>query len=190
MMRALFALLVTASSVAAQDTEAGRDAGLMAWDRIYSVASHPRCTNCHVGAQEEPMWNGLSYGPEAKAHGMNIKADDSRIGAESIPCRTCHVTSERPNTVAYAAPQLLEAWRLPPVEMAWLGKDSATLCRMLRAADQTDGANIQELVAHVQSSPFVAWGFNPGGGRSAPPGTPSDFARDIAHWGQALTPCR
>ena len=82
MRAALFAVLI-AGTAAADET------GLAAWDRIYEVAAHPRCTNCHVGRQQEPMWQGLSYGA-GRAHGMGVKADDSRIGAESTPCRTCH----------------------------------------------------------------------------------------------------
>ena len=55
--------------------------GLAAWARIYEVASHPRCANCHVGKDNLPMWSGPGYG-ETRPHGMNIDAGLSRIGAE------------------------------------------------------------------------------------------------------------
>ena len=57
--------------------------GLAAWDRVYEVASHPRCANCHVGNDNIPMWSGPTYGT-ARPHGMNINAGESRIGAETL----------------------------------------------------------------------------------------------------------
>src|SRR6056297_1312664 len=67
--------------------------GLEAWARIYDVTSHPRCSNCHVGADGIPMWSGPTYG-EARPHGMNIRAGESRIGAEYVPCQACHALRE------------------------------------------------------------------------------------------------
>jgi len=63
--------------------------GLATWDRIYEVTSHPRCSNCHVGADNRPMWSGPSYG-RTRLHGMNVNAGESRIGAETLVCSTCH----------------------------------------------------------------------------------------------------
>ena len=68
---------------------ATREEGLAAFDRIYEVASHPRCSNCHVGADNLPMWSGPSYG-KTRPHGMNVNAGASRIGAETLLCSTCH----------------------------------------------------------------------------------------------------
>ena len=177
-----------AMPLAAQQTAVSRDEGLAAWDRIFAVAQHPRCTNCHVGPQEAPMWEGLSY-EAGRRHGMNVLAGESRIGAETIPCRTCHITTDAPNLVPGAAPRILEAWRLPPVELDWLNRTSAELCADLRDPERNDGHDIDGLVAHLLSSPFVAWGFAPGAGRSAPPGSPETMAEDVALWGAAGAPC-
>ncbi len=191
-MRALFALLIAASPLAAQDTTATSDVsleeGLAAWDRIFAVASHPRCTNCHVGESGVPMWEGLGYGEDQK-HGMNVQSDASRIGAESIPCRTCHVTSGAENTVPHAPPHIDDAWRLPPVELAWLDKTSAEICAQLRDPDTNDGNTIAELMDHVRTSEFVNWGFAPGAARSGPEGSTEQMARDLEVWGAAGTPC-
>ena len=186
-MRALlFTLFIAASGGQAQTVT--REEGVAAWDRIYAVASHPRCTNCHVGAQDAPMWEGLSYGDGAR-HGMGVRADDSRIGAQSTPCRTCHVTAEGRHVTSPAAPQIMEAWRLPPVDLAWMGETSATLCASMRDPELNGGHEIADLVAHLKSSPFVAWGFEPGAGRSKPVGSIALMAQDVALWGAAGSPC-
>ena len=187
-MRALFALLVAASPLAAQEVTVTREEGLAAWDRVFAVASHPRCTNCHVGAQGAPLWEGLDYAAD-RAHGMNVQADESRIGAESVPCRTCHVTSASKNTVPHAPPHIDDAWRLPPVDLDWLDKSSAEICAQLRDPQTNDNNTIADLVEHVQTSAFVSWGFVPGADRSAPPGSAEDMAQDLSIWGAAGTPC-
>ncbi len=135
------------------------------------------------------MWDGLSYGAGAK-HGMAIRADDSRIGAESVPCRTCHVTAAGRDVASPAAPQIDEAWRLPPVALDWLGKDSASLCVQLRDPELNDGHDIADLVAHLETSAFVAWGFAPGNGRSVPAGSVAQIAADVEMWGSAGAPCQ
>jgi len=187
-MRLLLALLLMGSAAAAQDTTISRQDGLAAWDRIYAVASHPRCSNCHVGEEGVPMWDGLGYGTGV-VHGMNIKADVSRIGADTIPCRTCHITAPSKNGVPHAAPMIGDAWRLPPVELAWLGKPSDVLCAQLRDPDRNDGNDVTSLIDHLRASPFVAWGFAPGAGRLAPPGSVETLAEDLLIWGAADVPC-
>ncbi|KIN61807.1 hypothetical protein Z945_2801 [Sulfitobacter noctilucae] len=183
----LFALLFAGAGAHAQTVT--REEGLAAWERIYAVASHPRCTNCHVGAQQEPMWEGLHY-KAGTPHGMGVKADGSRIGAESMPCRTCHVTAEGRNVASPAPAQIDDAWRLPPVEMDWLGEDSASVCAQLRDPERNDGSDIADLVVHLETSAFVAWGFAPGPGRSVPPGSVAQIAADVDLWGAAGSPCQ
>ncbi|MEP1768715.1 MAG: hypothetical protein ABJJ53_19015 [Sulfitobacter sp.] len=165
-----------------------QEAGHAAWGRIYEVISHPRCTNCHVGEDGRPAWAGLNYGA-GRLHGMNIVAGESRIGAENIPCRTCHIGAEGPNDVAHAAPQVDDAWRLPPVEMAWRGKTSAQVCAQLRNPDTNDGFELADLVEHVRTSAFVRFGFAPGAGRMPAPGSVAALAQDLQEWGAAGMPC-
>ena len=187
-MRLLLALLVMGSAAVAEDITINREEGLAAWERIYAVASHPRCSNCHVGEDGVPMWDGLGYGTGV-VHGMNIKGDASRIGAESIPCRTCHITAPSKNAVPHAAPMINDAWRLPPVELAWLGKPSDALCAQLRDPERNDGHDVASLVEHLRASPFVAWGFAPGATRQAAPGSVDSLAQDVMIWGAAGLPC-
>jgi len=65
--------------------------GLAAWDSIHMVLTHPRCVNCHVGADNLPLW-GTVQAPD-RIHGMAINAGESRIGTETISCNACHQTS-------------------------------------------------------------------------------------------------
>ena len=179
-----------AAPAAAQDRpqNAAREEGLAAWERIFTVTSHPRCANCHVGDSGQPMWEGLGYGGQA-VHGMNVQAGESRIGAESITCDACHVTSDAANVTPHAPPHIDDAWRLPPVELEWLGKTSAEVCAQLRDPDTNDGHDIASLVDHLRNSAFVAWGFTPGAGRSAPESSLDALIHDVTLWGAAGTPC-
>ena len=183
----ILALAVISGAAFAQDSKTS--AGLLAWERIFSVASHPRCANCHVGVSGRPGWDDLGYGAR-RLHGMNVVADASRIGAESIPCRTCHIGAEGNNDTPYAAPRVDDAWRLPPVDLAWRGKSSNEICTQLRTPETNDGFELVDLVEHVRTSVFVSYGFNPGNGRTAAPGSVDELVADLQIWGAAGMPCK
>lgn len=163
--------------------------GLAAWDRIYEVASHPRCSNCHVGASERPMWSGPSYGA-TRVHGMNIQAGESRIGAETIPCRTCHVTNGSGGTdQPHMAPQVAAAWQLPPVEADWFGKSSDEICAQLRDPERNDGRTFLEIADHLGHDVILHWAWTPGGGREPAPYSLQEHTNDVLAWGVAGMPC-
>ncbi len=180
----LLAFAALGSAANAQDMTAGATA----WSKIYAVASHPRCTNCHVGSSGRPAWDDLGFGPK-RLHGMNITADDSRIGALSVPCRTCHIGAAGKNDLPHAAPQVDDAWRLPPVELAWRGKTSAEVCQQFRNPETNDGFDVVQLVEHVRTSVFVSYGFTPGAGRNPAPGSVEELAIHLEEWGAAGMPC-
>ena len=166
-----------------------RAEALAAWERIYEVASHPRCANCHVGKSERPMWSGPSYG-EVRPHGMNIRAGESRIGAETIPCRTCHVTNESGgNDEPHGAPQVADAWRLAPVEAEWFGRSSDEICAQLRDPERNGGRTFLEIADHLGHDVILHWAWAPGGGREAAPYSLKDHTRDVLTWGAGGMPC-
>ncbi|KNG93382.1 hypothetical protein [Pseudaestuariivita atlantica] len=169
-----------------------RSAGLAAWDRLHEVFVHPRCANCHVDAEGVPMWTGPSYGAPGP-HGMAIVAGESRIGAETLPCQTCHVTSTQPNTVAHAAPHTGMEWQLAPVEFQWVGKSPQDICAQVRDPDRNggrDGAGLVEHILHdAAETGFITWGFNPGGGREPAPGDLQSHLDDTIAWVAAGMPC-
>ncbi len=108
--------------------------GLKAWSRIYEVASHSRCTDCHTGANDRSIWSGPSHG-KTRPHGVNIRAGESRIGAEYTPCQTCHTTKDEDwdnaNAMLHAAPSVAIAWQLAPVEVDRFGRSSIEICEQL-----------------------------------------------------------
>ena len=162
--------------------------GLKAWDRIYEVASHPRCSNCHTGPSDRPMWSGPSYG-ETRPHGMNIRAGESRIGAETTPCATCHTQSARGNDTPHNAPRVDAAWMLAPVYAHWFGQSSAAICNQLRDPYLNGDRTFMELAGHLDHDIVLHWAWNPGGGREAAPYSLQEHVDDILIWGVAGTPC-
>ncbi len=168
------------------------EGGFQAWSRIYAVLSHSRCANCHTNADNIPMWTDPAFGG-TRVHGMNIHAGESRTGAESLRCTTCHVTSERPNTVPHAPPHTNVAWRLAPAEFAWFGKDSRSACGQLRDPQRNGGRDGAGLVDHIASAlsdgGFIAWAFDPGAGREPAPGTLRSHLEDMEAWVGAGMPC-
>lgn len=165
-----------------------KEDGLAAWDRIYEVTSHPRCSNCHVGADNRPMWSGPTYGAP-RPHGMNINAGDSRIGAEYLLCSTCHAYREDVNDMPHAAPQVAMNWRLAPVEAEWFGKSSTDICNQLRDPDRNGGRDYLDLASHLDHDLILHWAWNPGGGREPAPYSLQEHVNDVLTWGVAGYPC-
>lgn len=161
---------------------------LEAWDRVYEVTSHPRCSNCHVGPSERPMWSGPAY-RKAKPHGMNVKAGESRIGAETIQCSTCHAYREGSNDIPHAAPQVAMNWQLAPVEADWFGKSSEEICTQLRDPTRNGGRTMIELAEHLDHDLILHWAWSPGGGRESAPYSLREHIDDLLVWGVAGFPC-
>ena len=166
--------------------------GLAAWQKFYEVASHPRCSNCHVGADNKPMWSGPSYG-KTRPHGMNINAGESRIGAEALICSTCHTTLQEPdpdaNRVPHAAPKVAMAWQLAPVEAEWFGKSSVYICNQLRDPERNGDRTIREVAAHLDHDLILHWAWAPGGGREPAPHSLQEAMDALMKWSAAGTPC-
>ena len=160
--------------------------GLEAWARMYEVVSHPRCSNCHVGESDRPMWSGPSYG-KARPHGMNIRAGESRIGVETLECATCHVgsTSDQPHT----PPGVDGDWRLAPVEAAWFGRGSLEICGQLLTPETNGGLSFQEIAGHLGHDVVLQFAWKPGGGREPAPYSLEEHASDVLMWGAAGMPC-
>jgi hypothetical protein len=122
---------------------------------------------------------------------MNIRAGESRIGAETLPCRTCHVTTLNgpEKTAPHAAPQVTTAWRLAPTEADWFGRSSAFICAQLRDPDRNGGRTVAELIDHLEHDVILHWAWSPGGGREPAPYDLQSHIADLRAWGEAGQPC-
>jgi len=202
-----FFLLFISTLIFAKDSEfiikppaegsISKEDGLKAWQRVYEVASHPRCSNCHVGEDNIPMWSGPSYG-ETRPHGMNINADVSRIGAMSIMCSSCHFTSDNLDTFAETEPHIPPRygipWSLAPVEFQWFGKTSKEICEQFKDPERNGGReSYLQIAEHLQHDADlngpVKWGWNPGGDREPAPYSIQEHINDVLTWGVAGSPC-
>ena len=161
-----------------------REKGLEIWGRIHQVLSHPRCANCHV-PDDRPRWSGPSYG-EPRVHAMNIVAGESRIGAETLPCATCHGprNSDRPHGPPGAA-----VWHLPPVEQAWFGRTSAEICAQIKDPERNGGRTLAEIAEHIAEDELVHWGWSPGPGREPAPFSADALAAFVTGWAGFGAPC-
>ncbi len=180
------------TSVLPQPGEVTLIEGNASWERIFDVVTHPRCINCHVGPDNIPLQQ-LAPDQPSQPHIMAVNAGISRIGAEGLPCGTCHVTSTRPNTVPHAAPHTGMDWRLAPVEFQWVDKTSAEICAQMRDPARNGGRDAAGLIEHITHDAevigFITWGFNPGAGREPAPGGLEAHLRDMAVWTAAGMPC-
>lgn len=165
-----------------------RSEGLEAWSRIYEVASHPRCANCHTGESDVPMWSGPSYGI-TKPHGMRIRAGASRIGAEFLTCATCHSVSELPQNIAHAAPRVGASWRLAPVDADWFGRSSEEICAQLRDPKKNGNRDYIALADHLGHDVILHWAWSPGPDREPAPYSLKVHTNDMYVWGAAGQPC-
>jgi len=172
--------------------------GLAAFQRIYEVASHPRCANCHVGDDNIPRWSGPSYAPfppgqDWKYHGMNINADVSRIGVETLPCSTCHQTTPDLKSESHAPPHFGIDWQLAPVEFEWFGKSASFICNQLKDPDRNGGRDWMGLAHHLVDDAGhrgpVLWGWKPSGNREPAPYSLQQHVDDMVVWGVAGQPC-
>lgn len=167
------------------------EAALAQWAKAYEVFSHPRCANCHVPEDNRPRWSGASYAPfppgqDWRFHGMNVDGGPSRIGAETLPCSTCHQAT---NSSVPHGPPGAPVWALAPVEMTWWRKSSADICAQIKDPARNGGRTLAEIADHVGHDALVLWGWEPGPGREPAPYSPAEIAAAITAWAGAGAPC-
>lgn len=187
MKRMILGLLAGFWTLVASGTGFADTAGLSLWEQIHAVFSHPRCSNCHVGEDNIPLWSGAHYGGAGtRAHGMNINAGVSRDGAETLPCATCHSTQ---NADILHRPPGAPHWVLPPVEMQWAGRSSKEICEQIKNPATNGNRSLAEVADHVGHDALVLWGWNPGPGREPAPYTAEQLVGFILQWDALGAPC-
>ena len=170
-------------------TQATHEAGLAAWQQVYSVLTHPRCINCHTAT------NYPQQGDDQHRHLVNVVRGPEGKGVPGLNCATCHQGANADSTGVPGAPN----WHLAPLPMKWQNPEdkilsSAQVCQSL--TDRTKNHNLDGLgiLKHHEEEPLVLWAFQPGrrrdgSARSLPPLTHDEFVAATRTWVEAGTPC-
>ena len=85
------------------------EAGLAAWQQVYSVLTTPRCINCHTAT------NYPEQGDDRHRHLFNVVRGPGGKGVPGLNCATCHQSANADSTGVPGAYN----WHLAPLSMKW-----------------------------------------------------------------------
>ena len=152
---------------------ADRDARAAAiFTEATKVMLSPRCANCH------PSGDSPLQGDDKTLHNPPVTRGPADQGVPGLLCSSCHQDRNLELARVPGAPK----WHLAPKVMAWVGKRPAALCEQLKDPKRNGGKTLQQLVDHSAHDELVAWGWNPGHGRTPAPGSQARFGALIAAW--------
>jgi hypothetical protein len=146
------------------------------------VLTSPRCMNCHP-AGDHPL-----QGDDQHVHQPPVWRGADGAGVPGTPCLACHTSRNVdlfPGTTAVATYRSIPGhprWQLAPPEMAWEGKTIGEICRQLKDRDRNGGRDLAQIHEHVAKDDLVAYGWNPGTGRTPAPGTQERAGELIQAW--------
>jgi mono/diheme cytochrome c family protein len=196
---AILAVLIGSAAVADFDGPAptefararpatARDAGLAAFDEIYSVLTHPRCINCHT-ATEYPQ-----QGDDRHRHLFGVLRGDDGRGVAALQCGSCHQQANADGAGVPGGPN----WHLAPLSMAWQDTTDrplppAAICRQLTDSSRAH-IPVKEMVHHHEVEPLVKWAYAPGlqpdgMPRAKPPLSHPQLVAATRRWVEAGAPC-
>src|SRR5688572_3335388 len=107
--------------------------GLIAWEQVYSVLTHPRCINCHT-ATDYPQ-----QGDDRRRHIANVvRGGPEGKGVPGLNCAGCHQETNADSTGVPGG----HNWHLAPLEMRWQDTNdrplsSAAVCRQITDRSRT-----------------------------------------------------
>lgn len=136
------------------------------------VITHARCMNCH------PSGDRPAQGDDRHPHMPLVVRGLDDFGAIGMRCTTCH----GPENFDPAGVPGNPAWRMAPIEMAWVGKSLGDICRQIKDPSRNGGKSLEDLVHHMAEDSLVGWGWHPGSGRQPAPGTQKEFGELIKAW--------
>lgn len=144
------------------------------YGEVARVIQGPRCLNCHP-ATRQPL-----QGDDMHPHSPPVSLTKMSL---ALNCRTCHHDN---NTDVFAGHiQSIPGnpkWMLAPVEMAWVGKSSAEICRQIKDPARNGDRTLAQLHEHMAKDELVGWGWHPGRGRTPSPGTQAEFGELFGAW--------
>ena len=168
---ALVAALPAGSGPAKPDANASSAAFL----QVYRVLTSPRCQNCH------PAGDAPLQGDDSHVHIQNVKRGKDGHGVYGMRCDACHQAANLPGA---HMPPGNPKWSLPPADMkmTFVGRSPAELCKQIKDPKQNGGRSLEQLLHHVADDDLVAWGWNPGDGRTLPPLTCPETVAQMKIW--------
>lgn len=144
---------------------------------VYPVLTHPRCANCH------PTGDVPLQGDAQTPHTMEVDRSSPNVG---LACSTCHRVE---GLDLESRPPASDHWQMPPANQVFEGRTEHELCMQLRDPESTGGRDLAALEHHVGHDALVLYGWDPGPGRTTPPGTHEDFVAAFSLWVAAGAPC-
>ena len=179
-------LLATATwhsgPIAAAPRSAAASGDGVLFTALVPVLRHPRCMNCHSRGDFPRQ------GDDGHPHIMNVRRGPDGHGVTAEKCSTCH---QDHNLAGEHMPPGAPNWGLPPsnMPMIWEGLTDGQICASIKDPKQNHSRNLQQLVEHLTQDKLVAWGWNPGEGRTAVPMPHDEFSAKVKSWQAAGAPC-
>src|SRR5258708_18544501 len=126
-------------------------------------------------------------GDDSHRHTMDIRRGPAGFGVTAVKCSTCH---QDHNLWDAHLPPGAPAWHLPSPDMPmiWEGLTDGQLCQSIKDPKQNKGRNLNQLVEHLTEDKLVAWGWNPGIGRTPVPIAHDEFSAKVKAWQAAGAP--
>jgi hypothetical protein len=170
-------------------TSTTREAGIAAWQQVYSVLTTPRCINCHTAT------NYPEQGDDRHRHLFNVVRGPGGKGVPGLNCATCHQSANADSTGVPGG----NNWHLAPLSMKWQDSNdnilsSAAVCQSLTDRSKNGSIDGPGILRHHQQEPLVLWAFQPGlrrdrTARSLPPLTHEQFVAATRTWVDSGMPC-
>ena len=143
------------------------------------VLLHPRCVNCH------PPDDSPRQGDAGMFHDPPVARGPADEGVPALECRSCHQDANAPLARIPGAP----GWHLAPIEMAWLGRSAGQICEQIKDRERNGGKTLAQIHEHMAHDALVAWGWEPGDGRTPAPGSQAQLGALIGAWIETGAAC-
>jgi hypothetical protein len=143
------------------------------------VLLHPRCVNCH------PAGDAPAQGDRGAKHDPPVSRGPNDHGIVGLECASCHQDRNLELARVPGAPD----WHLAPKVMAWASRSPREICEQIKDPSRNGKKTLAQIVEHSAHDPLVAWGWSPGHGRAAAPGTQAAFGELIAAWVKSGAAC-